>query len=87
MDANFGRRHREKSMPCSNRRRFFSGRCFMGMKALKIITDYDSIKESNYISINPDSHNNGLYKKHNNVYKNLYPLLKPAMHELYEIAN
>lgn len=63
------------------------GAALMGMKALKIITDYDSIKESNYISINPDSHNNGLYKKHDNVYKNLYPLLKPAMHELYEIAN
>ena len=63
------------------------GAALMGMKALQIITDYDSIKESNYISINPDSHNNDLYKKHDNVYKNLYPLLKPAMHELYEIYN
>jgi gluconokinase len=63
------------------------GAALMGMKALKIITGYDSLKENNYISISPDGHNAGLYKRYNNVYKNLYPLLKPAMHELYEIGN
>ncbi len=63
------------------------GAALLGMKALKIIADYCSRKENINSSILPDNDHLPLYKKHYELFKSLYNLLKEAMHKLYEIEN
>ena len=61
------------------------GAALLGMKALKIISDYYSLNQSVDITIRPGRKNVVAYKKYYTIYKNLYPALKRYMHELHQI--
>jgi gluconokinase len=63
------------------------GAALLGMRALKIINDYNLLDQSVDITINPGKKNVTAYKKYYTVYKNLYPPLKRYMHELHKINN
>jgi gluconokinase len=63
------------------------GAALLGMKALKIISDYHSLNQSVDITIKPGKKNVTTYKKYYTIYKNLYPPLKRYMHELHKINN
>lgn len=63
------------------------GAALLGMKALKIINDYNFLNSKIDITIKPDRKNFFLYKKYYSVYKNLYPSFKKYMHELHAINN
>ncbi len=61
------------------------GAALLGMKALKIIKDYDSLNEHEDKMINPRKKNFAVYKNYYAIFKNLYDPLKDAMHELHEL--
>ncbi len=63
------------------------GAAILGMKALKIINNYDSLTKTADIIIKPDDTNTTLYEKYYNVFKNLYQPLKESMHQLHRISN
>ena len=63
------------------------GAALLGMKALKIINDYDSFNPGIDITIIPNEKNHIAYEKYYNVFKNLYQPLKESMHQLHEINN
>ncbi len=60
------------------------GAALLGMKALKIITDYGSLNENIHSSILPDKSHMPVYKKQYEIFKSLYAPLKEVMHKLYD---
>ena len=62
-----------------------AGAALLGMIALKMIDDYQSLKPANPVIIEPRLNNHETYKKYHSVFKNLYYPLKESMHQLYNI--
>lgn len=63
------------------------GAALLGMKSLKIIKDYVSLKKSANTFIQPNKKNTDIYKNYYTVFKKLYPSLKVSMHDLYKLTN
>ena len=61
------------------------GAALLGMKALKIINDYDSLNPGIDITMKPNEKNHIVYEKYYEVFKPLYQPLKESMHRLHEI--
>ncbi len=63
------------------------GAAILGMKALKIINNYDSLTKTADIIIKPGTTKATLYEKYYNIFKNLYRPLRESMHQLHRISN
>jgi gluconokinase len=61
------------------------GAALINMKALKMIEDYDSLKPTNNLLIEPSLDSQIVYEKYYAVFKNLYQPMKDLMHEDYEL--
>ena len=61
------------------------GAALLGMKAMKVITDYASLNPGIDITMEPNEKNQTVYESYYTVYKNLYQLLKESMHRLQQI--
>ena len=62
------------------------GAALINMKALKMIDNYNSLKPTKNILIEPDLDSQVIYEKYYSVFKNLYCSLKNSMHQVYEIG-
>jgi gluconokinase len=60
------------------------GAAMLGMKAMKITSDYISLKENLNIVIKPNDNNLPVYKKQYAIFKNIYQPLRESMHQLHQ---
>ena len=58
-----------------------TGAAYMGMKAIKIIGNYQSLPEENKKEIFPDKNLKTVYKKNSEIFTKLYPALKDLMQQ------
>ncbi|MEO5649498.1 MAG: gluconokinase [Ginsengibacter sp.] len=63
------------------------GAALLGMKAIKLIDDYASLKPGMNTIILPNKKNKSVYEKNYGVYKKLYEPLKEFMYQLQKINN
>jgi gluconokinase len=63
------------------------GAALLNMKAMNVIDDYEKFKPKGGEVIEPNLSNHEKHQVNFSVFKNLYPVLKTSMHQLYQNKN